>query len=68
MVLGVKSVSNFNYDYCKFNFQKLIKARPSFVMGYWGLAMCYSQLLWRTESPATSHDLLVTVCNLIMIF
>ena len=44
-ILGMKALSNFNYDYAKFNFKKLTATSPGFILGYWGLAMSSAQLV-----------------------
>ena len=41
----MKALSNFNYDYAKFNFKKLTSTSPGFILGYWGLAMSSAQLV-----------------------
>jgi hypothetical protein len=57
-ILGVKSLSNFMYDYCQVVFDELVRRRPDFVLGYWGRAMCNAQLIWSTERPVESGQLL----------
>eukprot|EP00966_Prymnesium_polylepis_P085687 1983758-Prymnesium_polylepis.1 len=42
-VLGVKSLANFMYDFCKVIFDELIASYPAFILGYWGRSMCNAQ-------------------------
>ena len=49
-VLGMKALSNFNYDLCKIIFEELVESDKDFKMGYFGKAMCGSQLLWGVEN------------------
>jgi hypothetical protein len=36
----------------------MMTAHPDFILGYWGSAMSLNQLLWNSESPAQSWELL----------
>ena len=38
-VLGMKALSNFNYDLCNIVFKELVDSDGDFKMGYFGLAM-----------------------------
>ena len=57
-VLGMKALSNFNYDLCKIVFKELVDSDGEFKMGYFGLAMCGSQLLWGVENVEESSTIL----------
>ena len=57
-VLGMKALSNFNYDLCKIVFKELVDSDGDFKMGYFGLAMCGSQLLWGVENVEESSTIL----------
>lgn len=57
-ILGMKSFSNFAFDYCKHVFGKLIDEKKDFVLGYWGRSLCNSQLVWNFEDPVNSAEYL----------
>jgi hypothetical protein len=57
-ILGMKALSNFQYDLCKAVFNELMTIHPDFILGYWGAAMTLNQLLWNTEDPVQSLALL----------
>ena len=54
----MKALSNFNYDLCKIVFKELVDSDGDFKMGYFGLAMCGSQLLWGVENVEESSTIL----------
>lgn len=57
-ILGVKALSNFQYDFCRVIFDDLLASSPDFVLAYWGRAMCNAQLIWSAEMPLDSSALL----------
>mmetsp|Transcript_57161 Transcript_57161/g.99976 ORF Transcript_57161/g.99976 Transcript_57161/m.99976 type:complete len:851 (-) Transcript_57161:116-2668(-) len=57
-ILGMKSFSNFQFDYCKHVFDKLTRDKSDFILGYWGRSLCNSQLVWNFEDPVDSAKLL----------
>lgn len=57
-VLGMKALSNFNYDLCKIIFEELVESDKDFKMGYFGKAMCGSQLLWGVENVEEASNVL----------
>lgn len=57
-ILGMKSYANFAFDLCKHTFKKLTQAKPNFMLGYFGLALCNAQLVWNSEAPVESAEIL----------
>eukprot|EP00122_Pirum_gemmata_P017207 Pgem_evm1s16103 len=53
-ILGLKALHNFEYDFCKFEFEQAIAIEKEFSMAYWGRALCETQLLWNSENPKLS--------------
>jgi tetratricopeptide (TPR) repeat protein len=58
LVHGVVLLHNFEYDEAIVAFREAERVSPTFVMAYWGEAMCYSQPLWYNENVAKAREAL----------
>lgn len=52
---GILALHSFIYDDAKEAFQASVKAEPGFAMGYFGLALASSKLLWRDDDLAAGR-------------